>query len=201
MSCNTNPTQKSSTFLSKTYTEILDRRTFLRSALIAGVTVSVIRGTGSLARADDILLQAGPKLPPVAFGRVSAILTDKNNLNSTIAQRAYTALVATDSHFPEKLAALNHALESSNIKNSEDFMKSESYRDQALLDTAKAITKAWYLGHSGIPDSHDIHDNAHYIAFSQALMYQPTLDATIVPSYARAGLNYWVNPPLTIATD
>ena len=65
----------------------------------------------------------------------------------------------------------------------------------ALRETAATIVSAWYLGYTGTPIPLRAEDDTGFVTFTGALMYEPTMDATVRPSYARAGLNYWVEPP------
>jgi len=39
------------------------------------------------------------------------------------------------------------------------------------------------------------------VTFTGALAYEPTADATVIPTYSRGKTNYWVNPPATLAND
>jgi hypothetical protein len=57
------------------------------------------------------------------------------------------------------------------------------------------IVSAWYLGFTGTPISLRAEDDTGFVTFTEARMYAPTMDATVHPSYARGGLNYWVEPP------
>jgi hypothetical protein len=81
----------------------------------------------------------------------------------------------------------------------DDFLAHPSSSDQSLRDTIVTVVSAWYLGYTGTPIPLRAEDDTGFVTFTEALMYEPTMDATVHPSYARAGLNYWVEPPDFVA--
>lgn len=68
-------------------------------------------------------------------------------------------------------------------------------------DIALSIIAAWYLGYAGAPKTDATEDNAQFVTYENALMFRPTVDATVIPSYARGRTNYWAEPPSTIGQD
>ena len=66
---------------------------------------------------------------------------------------------------------------------------------RAFAIRSRPIVSAWYLGYTGTPISLRAEDDTGFVTFTKALMYEPTMDATVRPTYARAGINYWVEPP------
>lgn len=135
------------------------------------------------------------------FYQISLFLTGHNDLDRALSNRALTALIASDAAFPAKLQDLQQALAVEKISDSSLLRTSQIGEDDALMATAKMIVSAWYLGYAGEPASHGMEDNAHFITYSGALMYRPTMDATVIPSYARGAPSYWVNPPASIKQD
>lgn len=172
------------------------RREFLKIAgLSAGSAVAA--GTAPLLAEDK---NENDRLQDQFF-QISTFLTGHHDLDRALSNRALTALIAVDTHFPEKLQNLQQALAVEKLTDSSLLRTSLIGQDDALMATAKTIVSAWYLGYAGEPASHAMEDNARFITYSGALMYRPTMDATVIPSYARGAPSYWVNPPATIKQD
>lgn len=127
--------------------------------------------------------------------QVSEFITDKSDLKLILAQRALSNLWIDDSEFMDKLRELHATISQSGFPNATTFSKSLLMQNPQIADTVKKITKAWYLGYTGTPVSHRDKDNTQFVTYTDALMYRPTSDATIIPSYSKEKLNYWVNPP------
>jgi hypothetical protein len=66
---------------------------------------------------------------------------------------------------------------------------------------AVSIVSGWYLGYTGTPVGLAVKDDTQFITYSGALMFEPTRDVTVIPTYARAGTDYWAAAPASIATD
>jgi hypothetical protein len=153
----------------------VSRRTLLRGALLIGglAMLPYQRNAFAAAPAND-------------FMRLSLLLTTRTALNSEQGQRLYDALNAGDPKFAPGLQALQQAIAADHFSDMQQFA---------------AIISGWYLGYTGEPVSHTANDPTRFVAFRDALMYQPTLDATVIPTYSRGHTNYWVEPPTTLATD
>jgi fructose 5-dehydrogenase small subunit len=134
------------------------------------------------------------------FLKLSELLTGRASLDMTISARAFAALSAEDAAFPAAALTLSNALQTAGLTDMRGF-KDFAAAHADLAPTAMKIISAWYLGYTGRPEGEANHDDARFVAYAGALMYEPTKDVTIVPTYARGHTNYWVNPPKSLATD
>ena len=167
----------------------LDRRGFVVSGAFALAALGGARWLVAPALAEDA----------DTFLRLSAFLTDVPDLDATLAARAFGQLTALDATFPEKTAQLAGAVTSSLAPSIDDFLAHPASSDTALRETAATIVSAWYLGYTGTPVPLRAEDDTGFVTFTGALMYRATIDATVRPTYARDGLNYWVEPPPFVA--
>jgi len=134
------------------------------------------------------------------FLALSQTLTGRSSLNPGIAARAWADLSTEDSDFPRKSKALAAAMRDANFSDMRKFSDFAAAHTD-LQPTAMKIISAWYLGYTGTPSMNSTVDDARFVTYAGALMYQPTIDATVIPSYSRGHTNYWFYPPKTIATD
>lgn len=160
----------------------MNRRHFLRLMLASGIIISVPI-TGSLATAAE---------PENRFHRVSQALTGRQQLDPTISQRLYALLTRQNPLFPQRLAQLAEHLSRSKARAPEALLASLSEEE---VNTALAIITPWYLGYTGNPATTRATDDAHFVSFLSALMYEPTADLTPRPSYSQRGSDYWQAVP------
>lgn len=130
------------------------------------------------------------------FLQVSEFITDKSDLKLILAQRALSNLWIDDSEFMDKLRELHATISQSGFPNATTFSKSLLMQNPQIADTVKKITKAWYLGYTGDQLPYTVSDDVRFVTYTDALMYRPTLDVTIIPSFSREKPNYWFNPPV-----
>ncbi|MBB4867892.1 hypothetical protein HNP46_006811 [Pseudomonas nitritireducens] len=133
--------------------------------------------------------------------RLSLLLTGRPRLDGLQAVRIGDALSAADSRFPQRLAQLAEAVDADGFDDMTHFADFCARHEPAVKATAMAILSAWYLGYTGTPSSYSSEDGARFIAFRYALMYTPTLDATVIPTFARDRTDYWDRPPASPASD
>lgn len=176
----------------------LTRRGVLGSA--AGLVLALQMPRIALAEVPPVGAALEPGLEPARFRALSQLLTARPALDEGIAARAQAGLTAVDAAFPQKAAALLARIEAIGMTDIGDFARLEA-ADPAAAATARSIISAWYLGHTGTPEGEKIGDNAQFVTFTGALMFEPTIDATIIPTYARGRTNYWAAPPASIARD
>ena len=160
----------------------MNRRHFLRLMLASGIIISVPI-TGSLATAAE---------PENRFHRVSQALTGRQQLDPTISQRLYALLTRQNPLFPQRLAQLAEHLSRSEARAPEALLASLSEEE---VNTALTIITPWYLGYTGNPATTRATDDAHFVSFLSALMYEPTADLTPRPSYSQRGSDYWQAVP------
>lgn len=163
----------------------LDRRAFVVSGAVALAALGGARWLVAPAAASDA----------DTFRTLSAFLTDVPDLDPALAARAFGLLTALDAGFPEKAAVLASAVTSSLAPSIDDFLAHPASSPLALRATMTTIVSAWYLGYTGTPIPLRAEDDTGFVTFTGALMYRATIDATVRPTYARDGLNYWVEPP------
>lgn len=156
---------------------------------------------GGRARRDSTPLQASvPTNEYAGFAVISAQLTGQDKPDPHLVSRCYRALCKVDARFEDRFRQLERA--------AQDFARplmahwgefSAAYPEAS--EVAMAIISAWYLGYTGGPRSDCTEDDAQFVAYENALMYRSTIDATVIPSYARGKTNYWAEPPATIGQD
>lgn len=129
------------------------------------------------------------------FLELSKFITEKTKLKQILAKSALFNLTLDDNDFLLKIQSLKAALLDNQIKNLADFKSHEIFQNPMIKDLAQKITGAWYLGYTGEPVDFSIVDNVRFVTYTDALMYQPTSDTTIIPSYSKAKPNYWFYPP------
>ena len=161
----------------------MERRRFLQMMLAPPVILSMPVHTLLAAPADGETAQ---------LLRASELLTGRRGLDSGIAARLWTLLCEQDTQFPARLAQLMTRLQA---LHSEDREQIVSQLDDDEVKTALAIISPWYLGYTGTPSTTKAVDDAQFVTFLSALMYEPTREQTIRPTYARAGGDYWAEVP------
>lgn len=135
------------------------------------------------------------------FLHLSEILTAKRSLDPEVAVRAFDCLTAEDPSFSGKASALAQHITEAGFSDMRTFNQFLPSAQAEMRATAMKIISAWYLGYTGRPAMDSTVDDARFVTYTQALMYQPTIDATVIPSFSRGHTNYWSTPPSTLATD
>ena len=166
-----------------------------RRGLLAGIGgAALIAGSG--VSLDTLIAATAPVgTPPAAFVATSRFVTGSALADEAAIARAWSQLVALDAGFAAAVDHLHAAVGSVGLANMSAFLASPLGKDAALLKTVETITSAWYLGYTGTPGDHVVKDDTGFVTFAGALMWRPTIDATVIPTYARGGTDYWVNPP------
>ncbi len=169
-----------------------------RTVLFALAAVPLVPYFRAQAAAGSVPVLAAMALDP--FLQLSRVLTNRAALDPVTAGRALANLAAEDAGFAAQATALLAAITAEQFTDMRAF-KAFIARHEAQRGTAMKIISAWYLGYTGTPSGNSDQDDARFVSYAGALMYQPTSDATVVPSYARGHTNYWAKPPATLATD
>lgn len=169
-----------------------------RTVLFALAAVPLVPYFRAQAAAGSVPVSAAMALDP--FLQLSRVLTNRAALDPITAGRALANLAAEDAGFAAQATALLAAITAEKFTDMRSF-KAFIARHEAQRGTAMKIISAWYLGYTGTPSGNSDQDDARFVSYAGALMYQPTSDATVVPSYARGHTNYWAKPPATLATD
>lgn len=161
----------------------MNRRTFLRMMIASGVIFSVpVTGLSAITSAGAAH----------AFHDVSVILTGRQQLDPAISLRLYGLLSRQNPLFPQRLTQLAERLRHSAPLSPDARLAALSDEE---VETALAIITPWYLGYTGNPATTRATDDAHFVSFLSALMYEPTADVTPRPSYSQRGSDYWQAVP------
>lgn len=108
----------------------------------------------------------------------------------TLSDAYYSAFQQTNPAFLVRAAILSDAIKAANIVSPAAFSSSPLAADAVMKATAIALTAAWYLGHVA-KDEQDDQSGGKVVAYEKALMWAPTSDITVIPSYSRGAPNYW----------
>lgn len=149
----------------------------------------------SLPFAEGIGKAAMAQTSPTADAgtvRAARVLTGRPDLAESIVARAKTFQIELDASFEARLKALVAAIGKAEPGERETVIAGLS---EANAKTAVELISPLYLGYTGAPSPVKAVDNAKFVTFLDALMYEPTADNSIRPSYARGGPNYWTEIP------
>ncbi|WP_040462263.1 sugar dehydrogenase complex small subunit [Winslowiella toletana] len=135
------------------------------------------------------------------FSTLSKLLTRRAALSQVVSARALHCLAAEDADFIVKMHALTDALQRASITDVDQLNNHPIMQNRLASEAIKKIVSAWYLGFTGTPVSMRAVDNTRFVTYTDALMYAPTIDATVIPTYSRGHTNYWTQPPATIKND
>lgn len=169
-----------------------------RRGLLIGIgTTALMAGMGFGATA---LTTAPPTSVPEAFVAISRLVTGSRLDDESAVARAWQQLTALDAGFAAAVARLHDAVTGAQLATMAAFLASPLARDAALVKTATTIVSAFYLGFTGTPIDHRVKDDTGFVTFVGALMWRPTIDVTVIPTFARGKTDYWVAPPAGIPT-
>ncbi|MHC1479811.1 sugar dehydrogenase complex small subunit [Frateuria aurantia] len=175
----------------------LPRRSFLAASLL-GATATLFAAKAS-SQAQAAPGAGAPQAAPERFVEISQLLTG-HSINGALGERAWQALVQREKNFPQRFSQLQSAIDKAGLHDMQQWKTSSIASDAELKATALAIVSAWYLGVVGqVKDRSE--DGPAFITYESALMWRPTWDVTVIPTYARGGPGYWKAKPATVATD
>lgn len=172
------------------------RRTILGTALFG------IPGAWLASRSLGVL-QAAPAASaraPDDFTTVSRLLTGHPEIDVHIADAAWSALIQRETDFGSRFEQLSSALSQAPVQDFHQLKGSTVLSDAALKATAVQIVGAWYLGRVGNVNPRS-EDGPAFVTYTGALMWRPTLDVTVLPSYVRGKPGFWAEKPASVATD
>ncbi|SOT43889.1 sugar dehydrogenase complex small subunit [Burkholderia cenocepacia] len=139
-----------------------------------------------------MLIARAATVPLRDFAGVAAYLTRRSALPSRYVQSVYDGLVEQDREFPARLRALAVAI-GTGTQPVDRFVRTLGVAAPELRATALAIIETFYtgsVGHGG---------QARMVGYETALMFEPTSDVTVIPTYIRARPEYWTARPATDA--
>ena len=162
----------------------VDRRTFLVEAAVVASAFALGGALPAAAVMDE------PAMPVEDLAKLAAFLTGKLDLSTELVVRAHQALVAEGASFDQRLATLNQRIKAAGPSDVEAFKTRSLANDPELMATAIAVISAFYTGRVGKTY------RGHLVSYEEALMYRPTADVTVIPTYSHGAPGYWAKPPL-----
>ena len=166
------------------------RRTLVKGALawtVLGAALAPLPIRRALAAAQEGAAAPAALSPALqAFQRASVFLTGKE-ISAVMAARCHDALAKRMPNIDAVASGVNALVEQKQLKHMDDYLALADV-DPKLDHDAKEIVRALYLGVVG--DDAD----AELFAYEEALMYDPTRDVLVVPTYGR-GFNTWGPKP------
>lgn len=172
------------------------RRTLLGAALLSAPAAWL---AGRVLPSLHAMPAALPNAPGDFIG-VSRRLTGHAEIDANLANAAWDALVQREQDFSARFERLSTALKQAGALTFSQLDTSPIATDTALRSTAMAIIGAWYLGRVGVVKANS-EDGPAFVTYTGALMWRPTLDVTVLPSYVRGKPGFWAQKPASIATD
>ncbi|AYJ84788.1 hypothetical protein D3Y57_01455 (plasmid) [Sphingomonas paeninsulae] len=166
-----------------------------RRELMLGIATAGVAAAGGFGLGKALAGPPAAVTPPAAFVDMSRFVTGSAIDDTAALGRAWSQLVALDTGFARATAALSDAIHGAGLRDMAAFLASPLAKNDALIATARTITTTWYLGGTGIANPVQAKDTTGFVTYAGALMYRPTIDATVIPSYARRGTNYWIDSP------
>ncbi|MEZ0207351.1 sugar dehydrogenase complex small subunit [Ideonella sp.] len=160
----------------------LSRRALIGGAAIAGAAFAL--GGAALLGTSNAFAAAAASAD---FLRLSEFLTGGQPLEPGLATRYQAALARHDAKFGEAWSALQRYVADSK-ETSVDSLLARADLGEPLRKTITQIVSAWYLGIVG----NDV--DAELISYAQALMYRPTQDVLVIPTYG-GGPDSWGRKP------
>lgn len=139
------------------------------------------------------------KAPP-QFMPLSRLLTGHNEIDDALADMAWSALVHRDPGFDTQFTRLAAAAKAEGLADFHALPLARFMADPVMKAAAVALVYAWYLGRVGeVLDREE--PGPDFITYEGALMWRPTIDATVIPTYSRGRPGFWAAPPASIAKD
>ncbi|MGE7368575.1 sugar dehydrogenase complex small subunit [Neorhizobium sp. NPDC001467] len=170
----------------------ISRRGLIRAGLLASAAAVV--PFASPFAADAANLSA-----PSDFAAMSQLLTG-HPVRTELVERAWLALIGREQDFGSRYAALSRAIAAADFKDMKDWSTFSAALDEPTKSAAVAVISAWYLGVVGKVDDEG-ENGPDFITYENALMWQPTIDATVIPTYSKLGPGWWGEVPSTVSTD
>lgn len=163
------------------------RRNLLRNsgAAVAGLALAA-SGVQAQSQAAAAPAAADPKRLDT-FYRLSRLLTGHENLDLTVGEHLYGAMLKLNPAFASQVNELSQYASSHKLDTVEAL--EAALKGQPLHAPLMAIISAWY---SGVVEPGT---SATVYAYERALMYQMSRDGMVIPTYAHNGPNYWVAEP------
>lgn len=168
----------------------ISRRALVGTAVLAG-TAFAIGGTAILGT-SNAFAAAAAKAASADFLRLSEFLTGGKPLEAGLATRYQAALARLDPTFDAAASELQRYVTDAKA-TSIDALLARPDLAEPLRKTITQIVSAWYLGI--VNNDTDV----ELVSYAQALMYRPTADVLVIPSYG-GGPDSWGEKPANLST-
>jgi hypothetical protein len=173
----------------------------LLSTLALGIPAFYLTSAWLLPAGPLHAQTAAPAPVPATFLDTVHLLTGHAEVDARMGDAVWSALLKRQPDFAERYVALHNGLQQAGITT---FAQVDGTAGPLAADplrgTAMSIISACYLGRVGeIAPRADV--GPVFVSYVGALMWRPTLDATVLPTFARGGPGHWAKPPSTLATD
>ncbi len=158
------------------------RRRFIQLSVLAS---SIVLASGLVARATPS--RAGASTD---FYTLASFLVAKPQLSAPYAAAVFAALVKNIPDFASQLQLLADAVKRIQAPDVTQLFTAWTEADQAAKKTALLIIETFYTGNVGRGAT------AKAVAYEMALMFGPTIDVTVIPTYIRGRPEYWTATPV-----
>ncbi|MDY0742999.1 sugar dehydrogenase complex small subunit [Paucibacter sp. R3-3] len=165
----------------------LSRRTVLAGAILTGGALA-LGGAAVFGSRGAFAAVASP----ADFQRLSEFLTGGQPLATGLAARFQAALARRDTSFNDKVQSLQAYVDAAKAPSIDDLLARPDL-SEPLRKTITQIVSAWYLGIVGDDDKTEL------VSYAQALMYRPTQDVLVIPTYG-GGPDSWGEKPTPAPT-
>lgn len=163
----------------------LSRRAVLGAAIAAG-TVLAVGGAAVLGSTNAYAAAADS----ADFLRLSEFLTGGKPLAAGLATRYQASLAKHDPKFSASVGDLQRYVGEAKAADIDELLARPDL-SEPLRKSITQIVSAWYLGIVGNDDDVEL------ISYADALMYRPTIDVIVVPSYGGGPDSWGQKPPVS----
>ncbi len=165
----------------------ISRRALLGTAVAAGAVLA-IGGTTVLGTTNALAATTAS----TGFLRLSEFLTGGQPLAAGLATRYEASLARLDPKFTAAAAELQRYVNDAKASHIDELLARPDL-SEPLRKTITQIVSAWYLGI--VNNDTDV----ELISYADALMYRPTADVLVIPSYG-GGPDSWGEKPANLST-
>lgn len=166
--------------------------TISRRSVLGVVAAGALLAAGGGALLGGVPTVFAAPVPADDFLRLSEFLTGGKPLQAVLATRYQAILAKFDAKFDESSAALQRYVADAKAANIDELLARPDL-SEPLKKSITQIVSAWYLGIVGDDN------NVELVAYVDALMYRPTIDVIVVPSYG-GGPDSWGGKPAVDTT-
>ena len=126
------------------------------------------------------------------FLQLVRVLTGQMDLPEALIMHVKEILSADDPSFLPRVTQLISRIDDPELSKRNEIIATLSENEVSVVTE---IISPLYLGYIGKPENVKAIDNAKFVTFLHALMYEPTRDNLIRPSYSQRPPDYWVQVP------